>query len=282
MATRRSGRKTGRNIILFLFLAIVLGCAFAVLYLGTSTGLTFGGSGTRLLGQSGTHPLYAQVGWLRNTAPWPITIDNITTNAQNASAEPDVFLENQQVPPTKQSSKPPVWTLNASKVPYQLNGNALRYLGFSMAPASGQVAAMTRITVEYTGPLGLKFHSTFSGTRVATAADALPDGVLGLDPATNSGSLDAYIAAIRAALAQPDPKTIAMIMGNGATDAQAQAFMTAEKGYANADAIQAFVVTKDYREQRLTFYKGDPVKGALPPIEAVWSDYRWTIRPAGS
>jgi hypothetical protein len=274
-------RKTVRNITLVLFLFVVLGCGFAVLYLGTSTGLTYGGSGSRVLPQSGSDPIYGQVGWLRNTSPWPITISSITTNAANAASAPVAYLEADQNDPLAQSSKTPVWVLNANKLPYQLDGGELRYLGFALTPQNEAVAAMTRITVTYTGPLGLTFHATFGGTRVAVGSSTLPPGVLGTDPELGTASLDAYIAAIRAALVQPDPRTIAQIMGNNATQPQAQAFITSQKAYVAADAITTALVTQDGREQRLTFYQGDPVKGALPPIEVVWANYRWTILSAG-
>jgi hypothetical protein len=275
-------RNTVRNIALVVFVVVVVGCGFAVLYLGTSTGLTFGGSGTRVMSQAGSDALYGQVGWLRNTSPWPITIKSITTNAINASSAPVVYLESAQTTPTKQSTKkPPTWVLDAKKVPYQLDGGALRYLGFVMKPQSQSVAEMTTITVTYSGPLGLTFHTTFGGTRVAVGSSDLPAGVLGSDPKVSSASLDAYIAAIRAALLQPDTKTIAQIMGNGATDDQATAFIASQKAYVAADSISNFLVTSDGREQRLTFYKGDPTKGALPPIEVIWAHYRWTIRPPG-
>lgn len=257
--------KRVRNVTLLVFLCVVLGCGFAILYFGTSTGLTFGGSGSRIEQQSNSYPIYGQVGWLRNTAPWPITVDSITTNVVNAKDTPTVYVETSQSSPLKQSSKLPGWALNAAKVPYQLDGGSLRYLGFSFTPQSSQVAAMTRITVTYTGPLGLQFHATFGGTRVATASSDLPGGVLGADPATTTDSLNAYIATLRTALVQPDPKTISQIMGNGATQAQAQAFITSQKGYVTADSVTATATSQDLRSQRLVFWKGDPVKGALPP-----------------
>jgi hypothetical protein len=272
-------RKTVRNITLILFLGIVVGCAFAVLYLGTSTGLTFGGSATRLDEQSGSHSMYGQVGWLRNTAPWPITITSITTNAANVTKTPSVYIESTQTSPLAQSSKAPRWSLSASSVPYQLDGGSLRYLGFAITPQRGTIADMTSITVTYTGPLGLKFHATFSGTRVATASSDLPGGLLGTDPRSDPTSLDAYIVEIRTALIQPDPKTVSLVMGNGATEAQAQALITAEKAYKTADNVQATVIGQDRRTQSIVFYAGDPVKGGLPAIDVVWAHYRWGIRP---
>lgn len=274
-------RKTVRNITLIVFLGVVVCCAFAVLYLGTSTGLTFGGSGTRLDEQSGTHPLYGQVGWLRNTAPWPITVTSITTNAANVTKTPNVYIETAQTSPLAQSSKAPLWSLNASSVPYTLDGGSLRFLAFSLTPQVGTVADMTSITVTYTGPLGLKFHATFKGTRMATASSELPGGLLGTDPNTDPTSLDAYIVELRTALVQPDPKTVSLVMGNGATMAQAQALITAEKKYKTADDVLATVIGQDRRTQSIVFYSGDPVKGGLPPIDVVWSNYRWGVRPTG-
>ena len=275
-------RRTVRNVSLILFVVIVLGCGFAVLYLGTSTGLTFGGSGTRIQDQSGSKPVYGQVGWLRNTAPWPITIESITTNARNASKTPKVYLENEQKAPTKESGKLPSWALNASHVPYQLDGGALRYLGFALTPTAGTVGEMTSITVNYTGPLGLRFHQTFVGTRIAAGSSSLPPGVMGKVPYGNPDSLDAYIVELRAVLLQPDPKTVAQVMGNNASDAQVKAFLASQKAYATADSVSSTVVTPDGRQQRIVFYKGDPTRGGLPPIEVEWAHYRWNVVTPGS
>jgi hypothetical protein len=275
-------RKTVRNITLIIFLGILVACGFAILYLGTSTGLTFGGSGTRLAQQSGSHPTYGQVGWLRNTAPWPITITSITTNATNVTKAPHIYLESSQSSPLAQSSKAPQWSLSASSVPYQLDGGALRFLAFAVTPQTSTVAEMTSITVTYTGPLGLTFHSKFGGTRVATSSSDLPGGLLGTDPRSDPTSLDAYIVELRTALLQPDPKTVSQVMGYGATLAQAQALITAEKKYATADSVQATVEGGDRRTQSIVFYAGDPVKNGLPPIHVVWANYRWGIVPASN
>lgn len=275
-------RNRVRNVTLVLFACVVIGCAFAVLYLGTSTGLTFGGAGSAIAQQSKSYPLYGQVGWLRNTAPWPITIESVTTNVINAKGEPEVYFETSQSSPTKQSSKEPVWAFNAAHTPYTLDGGSLRYLGFAVTPQTSQVAAMTQIHVTYSGPLGLQFHATFGGTHVATASSILPSGVLGADPSATTASLNAFIAQLRVVLLTPDVKTVSQVMGNGATEAQAQAFITAEKAYAATDMVVATAPQGDPRSQRIVFYNGDPVKGAIPAIEAQWSHYRWTIIPAAT
>ncbi len=132
-------RRAVRTVTAIVFTVIILGCGFAVLYLGTSTGLTFGGAGSELGQSSLGKPVYAQVGWLRNTAPWPITVQSITTNAVNASNNPLVYLERVQSGPRVSSGPLPNWALNASRAPYQLDGGALRFLGFALEPRGGQV-----------------------------------------------------------------------------------------------------------------------------------------------
>src|SRR5471032_3315025 len=127
-------RRAVRTVTGILFVVIVVGCAFAVLYLGTSTGLTFGGAGSELTQATKSDAVYAQVGWLRNTAPWPITIESITTNATAETVAPTVYLEREPSGQHVSSGALPNWALNASHAPYQLNGGALRYLGFSLRP----------------------------------------------------------------------------------------------------------------------------------------------------
>jgi len=270
-------RKSVRTITGFVFLAIVLGCGFAVLYLGTSTGLTFGGAGSELEQAKATKPVYAQVGWLRNTAPWPITITSITTNATQSSGPPTVYLERQQSGSHASTGSIPTWAVTSEKTPYQLDGGGLRYLGFSLTPADGQVGYMTSITVHYSGPLGIHFTSTFSGTTVAAAASTLPAGVLTHDPAADSTALDPYIAALRTVLLSASGKSVAAVMGNGATEADGAALLTREQGYATSYGVSATVDPSDRRQQKIVFFNGSPTTGALPPISVQWSGFRWTV-----
>jgi hypothetical protein len=270
-------RKTVRTVTAILFVAIVAGCGFAVLYLGTSTGLTFGGSGSELLAASKSTPVYAQVGWLRNTAPWPVTIQSITTNSVGAAAEPTVYLEREQAGSRVSSGSLPNWALNASKAPYQLDGGALRYLGFALRPRKGEVAYLTSITVHFTGPGGLHYTSTFGGTTVAAASSSLPSGVMARDPMSDSTALDSYVAALRNVLLQPSPTTAAAVMGGGATSADGAALLKLEAGFVTSDSVTATPEPGNRRLQRLVFYLDDPVKGALPPISVEWSGYRWTV-----
>jgi hypothetical protein len=271
-------RKAVRTTTTIIFLAVVLGCAFAVLYLGTSTGLTFGGASAQLTQTSKSEAVYAQTGWLRNTAPWPVTIDSITANETNATAEPTVYLERAQSGSKVSSdTKLPNWALNAQHPPYQLDGGSLRYLGFSFSPTKDQVAYMTSITVHFTGPLGMHFTSTFKGTTVAAASSTLPAGVLGQDPTVDSSSLDAYVAALRSTLLSQSAPDAALVMGGGATTAEAQIFLTAHPGYVTSDAVIATPDPSNRRLQKVVFYLGDPTKNALVPISVKWTGYRWTV-----
>jgi hypothetical protein len=269
-------RKSVRTITGLLFLAVILGCAFAVLYLGTSTGLTFGGAGSELAQASGSKPIYAQVGWLRNTAPWPITIQSITANGAGSRVAPTVYLERQQSG-AQVSTGVPRWLPTASQPPYQLDGGSLRYLGFSLNPQNGQVAYVTSITVHFSGPLGIHFTTTFSGTAVAAAASNLPAGVMTDDPATDSSALDPYVAALRTVLISASAQDTAAVMGNGATAADGAALLTREHGYATSSSVSATVVGTDPRLQKIVFYNGTLATGALPAISVQWSGYRWTV-----
>jgi hypothetical protein len=270
-------RKSVRRVTGFVFLLVLLGCAFAVLYLGTSTGLTFGGSGSELAQASGSKPVYAQVGWLRNTAPWPVTIDSITTNAADSTVAPTVYLEREQSGSHASSGSLPTWALNASTPPYQLDGGSLRFLGFSLAPQTGSVAYLTSITVHFSGPLGIHFTTTFHGTTVAAAASNLPSGVLTHDPATDSSALDPYIAALRVVLLSSSGADVAAVMGNGATAADGTALLLREKGYATSSGVQATSDPGDRRQQKIVFFNGSVTTGALPAISVQWSGFRWTV-----
>jgi hypothetical protein len=270
-------RRTVRTVTAILFVAIVAGCAFAVVYLGTSTGLTFGGSASRLLQATKGDPVYAQVGWLRNTAPWPITIKSITTNVTGASIAPTVLLEREQSGSKVSSGGRPNWTLNATHAPYQLDGSALRFLGFELRPSDKAVSYLTSITVHFTGPLGLPFTSTFKGTTVVAASSSLPSGVIATDPKVDSASLDTYVAELRNVLLQPSPTDAAAVMGAGATAADGEALLKLEAGYLTSDGVTATPEPGNRRVQKLVFYLNDPVKGALPPITVSWSGFRWTV-----
>jgi hypothetical protein len=270
-------RKSVRRATGIIFLLVLVGCAFAVLYLGTSTGLTFGGAGSELVQATGTKPVYAQVGWLRNTAPWPIRIESISTNAAGSTVVPTVYLERAQSGSHASSGSLPTWALNASKPPYQLDGGSLRYLGFSFAPQSGSVAYLTSITVHFSGPLGIHFTSTFSGTTVAAAASTVPSGVMTRDPSSDSSALDPYIAALRVVLLSSSGADVAAVMGNGATAADGAALLQREAGYATSSGVQATSDPGDRRQQKIVFFNGAVTTGALPAISVQWSGFRWTV-----
>jgi hypothetical protein len=270
-------RRAVRTITAIVFVGIVLGCGFAVLYLGTSTGLTFGGSGTELMQSTKGAPVYAQVGWLRNTAPWPITIQSVTTNDVYTSDQPTVYLERQQSGAHISSGPLPNWALNAEHAPYNLDGGSLRYLGFAVRPGAGKISYLTKITVHFTGPLGLRFTSTFGGTAVAASSSTMPAGVLATDPVKDSSSLDTYITALRQVLLDASPTEAAAVMGNGATVADGAAFLARETGFVTTESVAATAEPKNPRLQTVVFYNGDRATGAMAPIAVSWSGYQWTV-----
>jgi hypothetical protein len=270
-------RRAVRTVTTIVFVAIILGCAFAVIYLGTSTGMTFGGAGSELAQSSLGKPVYAQVGWLRNTAPWPVTIQSITTNVKDSKVAPTVYLERAQSGAHVSSGALPNWVLNASHTPYQLDGGALRYLGFALHPTDTEVSYMTRTTVHYIGPLGIHYTKTFSGTTVAASASAVPPGVLSHDPRTDFSALDSYIAALRTVLLSKSGSDVAAVMGNGATAADGDALLKQQAGYATSFGVVATLEGNERRDQKLVFYNGSPTTGALPAIAVMWSGFRWSV-----
>jgi hypothetical protein len=270
-------RRTVRTVVGILFVGVILACGFAILYFGTSTGMVFGGAGTELTVQSKANPMYAQVGWIRNTAPWPITITSITTDSAHSTAPAEVYLERKHLGSKAYSGKAPEWTLLATTAPYQLDGHGLRYLGFALTPAEGKVASLSSVTVNFSGPLGLRFHKTFTGTVVATASSTLPSGTLATDPTIDSTSLDTYIALLRTALFNGDPGQLAVVMGGTATPADATAFLKSQNHYKTKFGVTAVAVTGDLYSDTLDFYKGDPVKDARPAFKVTWAGFRWSV-----
>lgn len=270
--------RTVRTVVTVIFVAIVVGVALTVLYFGSATGLVFGGQATLTGNATAKTPFYAQIGWLKNTAPWPLTIKSITTNAAHASKPAVVYVEPRHVGPLAVTpGKTPAWATDAGRLPHDLVGGSLRYLAFGLSPEEGKVASFTSITVTFSGPLGFTFHKTFDGAEMAAASATLPDGILAADPATDSTSLDAYIALLRSGIHKQKAAGMAVIMGGDATLADAQAFLNAQKAYKTTNRIAAVPVPGDVTHQRLTFYVSDPAKNGHPPINVVWAGFRWSV-----
>lgn len=271
--------RTVRTIVTIIFVAIVVGIGLAVLYLGSSTGLIYGGQATVTGSATAKTPFYAQVGWLKNTAPWPLTIKSITTNAAHSTDAATVWVERKQVGPVAVSTgKVPIWANDSAKLPFDLNGDSVRYLGFALNPEKGKIASFSSITVTFSGPLGLTFHKTFTGSSVAAASSELPDDVLASDPHQDNLSLNPYIALLRSALHSKSVAKMAVVMGGDATNTDAAAFLKKMSKYKSTDLTLATVVTAgDPTRQRLLFYAGDPAKNGLPPIILQWAGFRWSV-----
>jgi hypothetical protein len=269
-------RRTVRTITTLLFIGIVLACGLAILYFGTSQGVVSGGTGTMLGGATKSLPYYAQVGWIRNTAPWPVTITSVTTNVVHNTAPTVVYLERGTSSPATKAGEAPGWTKISGQPPYEMVGGSLRYLGFAVAPQAGHIASFSSFTVSFSGPLGFHFTKTFTGTVVAARSVSLPASVLAPDPVADSTSLNTYIVLLRTALEKKDPAKLAVVMGGDATVADAQAFLKQQKGF-NSKYLLSSVPTVGNRDvDTLTFYKGT-LKHALPPVHVAWAGYRWSV-----
>jgi hypothetical protein len=255
----------------------VAACGLAVLYFGTSTGLVSSGTATSLGGATKTLPYYAQVGWIRNTAPWPVTITSITTNVSHSSAPAVVYIERKPAAASTASDTVPAWTKAAAKPPYELVGGSLRYLGFAVMPIQGHIASFTTFTVTFSGPLGFTFEKSYSGTSVAARSSSLPTTILAPDPAVENTSINSYVALLRAALKEKNPAKLAVVMGDDATIADAQTLLKNEKGYQTSYLLYAAQAVANPDKFTLTFYRNDITKNALTPIAVTWASYRWSV-----
>ncbi|HEY4268464.1 MAG TPA: hypothetical protein VGM94_09760 [Galbitalea sp.] len=268
--------RTVRTVVTILFLGIVIGCGLAVLYFGTSTGVISGGATTVTGGATKSAPFYAQVGWVRNTAPWPVTIQKITTNAAHTSAPTVTYIERKHDSTKYKSGAAPTWTKISPTPPVEILGGSLHYLGFAVSPAVGHIASFTSFTVKFSGPLGFTFSKTFSGTIIAARAAGLPPTILAPDPLTNSASLDPYLTLLRTALEQKNLASLATVMGGDATVTDAKAFLAKQQGFT---AKYKQLVTFDLKNpdsQTIVFYRSDPKKGQ-PPIIVNWAGFRWSV-----
>jgi hypothetical protein len=272
-------RHSARTITTIVFLVILLACGITILALGTSTGLIFGGAKTVTATTTTTTPMYAQVGWLRNTSPWPVTITSIRANAVNAAKAPTVYVEEGHDSSSVAVGKTPLWVKSADPLPYRLVGGDIRFLGFGILPQADQIAAFRSITVSFVGPLGFHFTKTFGGTDIAAASPTLPAGLIATNPANGVESLNGYIALLRSGLSSNDPATMEPIVGPKATAAQASAVLAREAGYTSDFKVVAKQIGEQPTHVQLTFYKTDPTKDALAPITVTWSNYRWSVDP---
>jgi hypothetical protein len=271
-------RRTARTITAIVFLCIVVAGGLGILYLGTSTGLTFGGGTTITGAANAKSPYYAQLGWLQNTSPWPVTITKIQANASQVARGTTSYI----VPRSggaAADSKSLKWVKAAEPLPFQLDGGSLRYLGFALAPAKGQVGWFGSFTVSFRGPLWMSFTKTFTGADLAVASSTLPDGLLATDPTSDNTSLNGYVQSLRTALSAANPAALAVVMGGDATAADATALLKAQTGYVTAYKLNPTAIAANQRHVRLVFYKTDVTKDALPPIVVTWSQYRWAVTP---
>ncbi len=270
--------RTVRTVVTILFVGIVVACGLAVLYFGTSTGIITGGAATVTGGATRSLPFYAQVGWIRNTAPWPVTIEEITPNTAHTSAPTVTYIERKIDDATYKSGVAPTWTKISPKPPVQLVGGSLHYLGFAVSPAAGHIASFTSFTVKFSGPLGFTFTKTFTGTIVAARAAGLPPTILAPDPGTNSASLDPYITLLRTAIEKKNLASLATVMGGDATTADAKAFLAAHRGF-TPKYMQAVTISPapvGVYTQTIVFYRTNPKKGQAP-VKVTWAGFRWSV-----
>lgn len=263
-----------------VFLLFLAGGAVGLVSLSTSTGVQMGGSATQTGVATLTTPLQVQAGWIRNNSPWPVKISAITVDGSGAKSAPLIYLGDSNTDPIPAAGVAPAWAKTPVSLPYTLKGGALRYFGFSILPASGQVASFHTISVTFTGPLPFTYTSNYTGVAVAASAGDLPPEYLATDPSVDNQSLARYLPILRAALASGDLPQIQSAMGDGTTAAAAQAMKTSQAGFAAAMPVQVTAVTKDSRAWSVQFYSTAATKDGLPKLSVTWKNFRWSATVA--
>ena len=267
-------------ITFVVFVLFVGGGIIAVVGLSTSTGVQIGGKDSSTGVATLEAPFQTQIGFIRNNSPWPVVIKSIDVDDSGASAAPQIFFAETNDEPLPPAGTPLTWTTTPLELPYTLEGGELRYLGFSMLPAPGKIAAFDTVTVKFSGPLDLTFDKSYSGFAVAAAAGDLTPSLLAADPSEDPTSLDTYVGFLRTALQSGDTAQVQLAMGDGATPEEAEALKVAQTGFAADMAIQSEVTSDDAREWTIQFYRTDVAVDGLPPLDVRWKDFRWGVSVA--
>ena len=273
-------RKVGL-ITFVVFLLFIAAGAAGVLALGTSTGVVLGGQASTTATASAEAPYLGQAGWIRNNSPWEVTIESIDLNDSGTAAAPAVYLSESNDAPAPVEGEAPAWTAAPATFPYTMAGGSIVFLGYSIAPAPGQIASFDDITVTFQGPLPVDFSTSYNDVAIGVAAADVPGELVAPDPAEDPASIDNYVAVLRAALASGDLAQLQRAMGDGTTEEQATALRDSQGGFNPELPNISDVITTDSRSWTLSFYVTDPAVDALPQLSLTWDKFRWSAGIAG-
>lgn len=265
--------------------AILVGIAIVVVALGTSTGIAVGGDERVIASAEGEQPVYAQGGWIKNNAPWPIQINSVSVDLVGASTAPTVYLSNEQSTTPPPEGEAPLWTAVPATFPYTIEPGMVKYFGFAVSPDPSRVASFDTMTITGQGLLGFGFEETHEGVVVAGSAGDLPFPMAADDPAETNDSFDTIFNLMLVVFDRDSVEQTQILMGRDSTVEEATALLLSQAAYVPEMPYQVTEETKDERVQTVTFYATDPEVDALPAIRFTWADYRWTLSlvevPAG-
>lgn len=271
--------RTNRTALVSLIIlgGFLVGLAILVIGMGTSTGVAMGGTSSVMAVAEEEKPAYAQGGWIKNNAPWPIQITSVDVDYVGASAAPALYLsENQSLTPPPEGEDP-AWTAAPASLPYTVAPGSVWYFGFALSPDPLRVASFDSITVKGHGLLGFGFEQTHTGVAVAASSSALPFPMAAEDPARQAESFTRMLDLTVLVLDRDSVEQVQILMGADSTPDDAAALQLSQASYVPEMTYAVREESEDGRTQVIAFYLTDPEVDALPALRFDWANYRWTL-----
>jgi hypothetical protein len=261
---------------LIVLVVVLLGVVLAIVTFGTKFGIEMGGQAVVTGNGAQAKPFYTQIGWVRNTAPWPVQITSVDVDSTDVGKPVEVFLATAVSPTAANDGSTPAWAVTPMPFPVTIPANSIRYFGFAVTPASGRVASFGTVTLHFKGPFPVPFSATAVGIQVAVSSPTLPSGLVSTDPSIDPRSVDGYLAVLRSVIKSADTVQIQNVLGSGTTEKQALAFEASQKGFKFSMPVKVTTSPTDPHSKTLQFYTKDPAKDGLTPIHLTWQDFRWS------
>lgn len=265
-------------VSLILLGGILLGLSIIVIALGTSTGVAVGGETSVVASAEAEKPVYAQGGWIKNDAPWPIQVTSVTLDQTGTSTAPTVYMSSERTVTPPEEGEDPAWTAVPATFPFTIAPGTVQYLGFALQPDPGSVAAFDTMTVKGQGLMGFGFEQRHFGVVVVASAADLPFSMAAEDPNVRKDSFTQFLdLTVQVLDRETNTEQLLLLMGPDATPEEAEALQLSQATYVPEMTYTATKLTDDGRTQAVVFYLTDPEADALPMLRFTWADYRWSV-----
>jgi hypothetical protein len=267
------GRAWRRVIGWLVVLILLTGGVGAAVYAFSAKGFVLVGGSNATGPATEKAPLVAVASFVRNTAPWPMAITGVHLSNSEGGSTYSLAIVHGKSSTTPPPADDPVWRVNLAAHPVSVAPNGgLVTVWISIAPKKNEAFGFSGLSVDYVGPVGLKFtQPSIDGSALGIPAGA-PAGVYTLSPAADATANANYVAGLGAELAARNATQLARLMGAEATTEDAKALIATHKGMTEGMAFTAVPSDKSGRTATVTFDTGD-----YPPITITWSQFRWTV-----